>query len=76
MMRLSTTPNYPEVLADTPDFDSEWRIAPRTMTTYVEREIAELWFRRGGMVERERLLTTMNQDLKEMARLVGGRLQG
>lgn len=31
----------------TPDFDHEWEAAPRGMTNYVERSIAEYWFLRG-----------------------------
>lgn len=61
-----------------PDFDREWREAPRSMKDYVEREVAEKWLMRGIWLgiqyERERGLVALNGDLKEMQRMARERI--
>lgn len=52
-----------------PNFDSDWELAPRGMTNYVEREVAEYWYRMGGNAKKQEILALENGDLREAARL-------
>lgn len=57
-----------------PTFTEEWELAPRTMTNYVESNIAEYWFLRGVRAGEAGAMVTMNQDLREIRRVAGERL--
>lgn len=50
-----------------PDFDHEWREAPRGMTNYVEQLIAEYWFLRGRRAGELNQMLEENRVFKEMA---------
>lgn len=54
-----------------PDFDSDWQLAPRTRTAYVEESIAHYWWLRGRQAGIEESIRLQNEDLREAARLRG-----
>lgn len=50
-----------------PDFDHEWREAPRGMTNYVERSIAEYFYLRGRRAGELNQMIEENRVFREMA---------
>lgn len=58
-----------------PTFTEEWELAPGWATRTTEIESAQYWFARGGHVKEVELTATMNQDLREIRRVVRERLQ-
>lgn len=75
----SSPPSASEIAVSAPNFDHEWREAPRSMKDYVEREVAEKWLMRGVWLgiqyERERGLLAVNQNLKEMQRMAREKIE-
>lgn len=55
-------------------FDAAWSTAPRSMTAYVERDVAEFWHQTGQRDEKAAMTSTYNADLRELRRLVEGKV--
>lgn len=58
-----------------PTFTEEWESAPRWATRTTEIESAQYWFLRGGQAKEIELTGVINEDLKEIRRVAGERLQ-
>lgn len=71
--QLFRNPSQPVVTPRT--FTEEWNSAPRWATRTTEIESAQYWFLRGGQAKEIELTGVINEDLKEIRRVAGERLQ-